>query len=93
MDDYEAVINIDPQQKTAYYNRALIKQNFNDYRGAIEDYSMAVSIDEQYGEAYYNRGVCKQQLNYAQDACLDWQYAIKNGYDKASEMMTTYCEE
>ncbi len=54
IENYTSTIQLDPNNKLAYYNRGLAWST-KDYDKAIEDYSKTIQLDPDYKLAYYSR--------------------------------------
>ncbi len=78
------IIELTPDDPTAYNNRGFSKNNLKDFQGAIDDFNKAVELMPDFAEAYNNRGFAKNGLN-------DFQGAIDD-YDKALELYPHYAE-
>ena len=50
------VLEINPKDGGAYYDRGVAKQALNDFYGAIADYTKALTLDPNNLDALYNRG-------------------------------------
>ena len=73
-----------PNDSTAYNNRAVARYELGDYKGAVKDYDKAISIDPDFAVAYYNRGKAKYAIG-------DHKGAIKD-YDKAISIDPNYAD-
>jgi tetratricopeptide (TPR) repeat protein len=60
--DYNKVIQTDPEFVYAYYNRANIRCSQKNYREAVADYTEAINRNPEFAEAYYNRGLTRLSL-------------------------------
>ncbi len=56
---FHEVVAIDPKNKLAYYNLALIEQNANNPTAAETDYRKTIAIDPNYAPALYNLGIIR----------------------------------
>lgn len=54
-------INLRPKVVHNYVNRALVRLNLNNLRGAMADYDMAIDLDPNNFLAHYNRGLLRLQ--------------------------------
>jgi len=90
MSDYSNAIKIRPDYAKAYNNRAAIKLNTEDYKGAIADCTAAIKYDKEMTEvtglAYYNRGVAKLNLNDI-NGCRDIKTAKSMGQQVPKELL------
>ncbi|MGF1585070.1 MAG: tetratricopeptide repeat protein [Bacteroidales bacterium] len=76
-----------------YYNRALAKNDMENYSGAIEDYTSALENDPGMVTSYYNRGLARYHSDDLSGACSDWRTAINEGIVQAEELIRQYCPE
>ncbi|MDL2223584.1 tetratricopeptide repeat protein, partial [Bacteroidales bacterium OttesenSCG-928-M11] len=59
LQDYNQVIELNPDFSFAYFNRATVKFIQKDYRGSIADYNEAIKVNPEFAEAYFNRGLTR----------------------------------
>lgn len=71
------VIEHDPSNATAYYNRALAREAQRDFAGAAADYTEAVRYNPRHDTAYLNRGNVRLSLGDPQGAQDDYTRAIQ----------------
>ena len=86
---YSEIININPNNYQAYYNKGLAKyyladnkkENKEEYNKlmneAIEDYNKAIELNPNLSEAYNNRGIVKSKLGNYKEAIEDFNKAIE----------------
>jgi tetratricopeptide (TPR) repeat protein len=55
--DYDKVIELNPDFSFAYFNKANILCTQKDFKTAISNYSKAIDIDPDFAESYFNRGL------------------------------------
>ena len=55
-------LQIDPNDKVAFYNKGITYRILNEYKKAIECYDLAVKLDPKYKEALNNKGFCLNEL-------------------------------
>jgi tetratricopeptide (TPR) repeat protein len=89
--DYSRVIDLDPKNSFAWYNRGNIKNRMRDFQGAIQDYSIAISLEPEFAEAFYNRAITMIYLNQSRDACYDLSKAGELGITEAYNVIRRYC--
>jgi tetratricopeptide (TPR) repeat protein len=89
--DYNMVIQLEPQNSFAYFNRGNIKNRMRDFEGAISDYSMAISLEPEFAEAFYNRALTLIYLNQNKEACYDLSKAGELGITEAYNVIKRYC--
>ena len=75
--DFDKAIDIDPDDASAYYNRAISKDNLENYQGAIEDYTKAIEIDPSADDRYHDRALSKTELGDYQGAIEDFSISIE----------------
>jgi tetratricopeptide (TPR) repeat protein len=77
MEDYSAILKINPKYKEAYFNLGYIHLAYlKVYRQAIRYFSDAIGCDSTYIEAYYNRGMSFESLGDVQNAAVDYKKAL-----------------
>ena len=77
IDDFTRVIEINPKDGGAYYDRGVAKQTLNDFYGAISDYTRAIELNSYNYFAYYNRGFVKETKGDNYGAISDYTRAIE----------------
>ena len=94
--EFTEAILLKPNYAQAYFNRAVIKDQKSDKKGALADYDKAIESNSGYAKAYFNRGLLKFSLNDHDGGMSDIQRAIeldpsmqKRGQDKPFTMMTS----
>ena len=55
--DYDRVIELQPDFSFAYYNKANVLITQQDYKNALTLYTKAIELDPDFAEAYFNRGL------------------------------------
>lgn len=55
--DYDAALDLDPEDAQAYFQRGILYYHLKNYDQAIADYSQAIALDDNYLDAYINRGI------------------------------------
>jgi tetratricopeptide (TPR) repeat protein len=84
---YDRAIKLETKFAKAYYNRAHVKYNLQDYKGVVEDCRKALEFNPALTDAYFNMAVAKYQLQ-------DFESAISY-FDKSLEHKPkdgeTYC--
>lgn len=71
------LIEINPQDALAYYNRGVVKFELKDYQGAIADYTKAIEIDPMDAITYSNRCGAKLNLGNNKGAIDDCNKALE----------------
>jgi tetratricopeptide (TPR) repeat protein len=93
----DRVLNINPQNVLAYFNRASIFIELGQYKNALEDYDKAIELYPDFAKAYMNRSYVKNMLGQHKAAKKDYdtaqkkvnEYRDKNRTDKDSFADTT----
>ena len=75
-DYYTQVLQLKPNNESAYYSRAESRYYLGDKQGAIEDLNQAININPNLANAYYNRSVFRYDLGDKQGAIEDLNQAI-----------------
>lgn len=78
--EYGEIIKRQPQNASAYYDRASYRGQVEDYQGALADFTKAIEIKPDYADAYRFRSTIKNILQ-------DFQGAIDDA-KKADELYT-----
>ena len=76
VDVYSNIIQLDPQNASAYTNRGIVKSHLRRYEAAIADLDQALTLDPQDTRAYTNRGVAKGCLRQDEAALADLDQAL-----------------
>ncbi len=82
IEDYNKVIELNPNDAIAYKDRGLAYHYKKDYNLAIEDYNKAIELNPKFTEAYIIRGTVYDDLE-------DYDLAIED-YSKAIELNPKY---
>ncbi|MGM0649469.1 MAG: tetratricopeptide repeat protein, partial [Bacteroidota bacterium] len=69
------MLKIQPEHILAWYNRAGLKAETQDYSGALEDYDQCIKLFPDFADAYRNRAFVKEKLNRHKDAASDRKMA------------------
>ena len=81
--NYNNLIDENPNNIAAYYNRGLDKQSLGRYEEALEDYNKVIELNPNYSEAYNNRGGIKVNISKYAEALKDFSKAVKINSDYA----------
>jgi tetratricopeptide (TPR) repeat protein len=76
---YDKVLELNPNDASAYYNRGLAYSNLGNYKLAILNYDRAIELNPKDADAYYNRGNAYSRLGNSSYAKEDWKIAAKLG--------------
>ncbi len=76
IDDYDIVINLNPEFARAYKNRGVAYYYLGDYEAAIADYEQAIELDPIDGGTYYNRGLAYFAAGSLPLALADYDHVI-----------------
>ena len=71
MEDFDAALQVDPDDEQAYNNRGLTEQAQGDLDSALFDYNRALEIAPTYAQARTNRG-------WAEYHAGDWFEALRD---------------
>jgi tetratricopeptide (TPR) repeat protein len=69
----ELQIYQNPSDFKAYYNRATIKRQCNDFKGSLEDLNQVIKISPDDANAYHQRGRLHQSIGDSKGALEDYQ--------------------
>jgi len=76
---YDKVLELNPNDASAYYNRGLAYSNLGNYKLAILNYDRAIELNPKDADAYYNRGNAYSRLGNSSYANQDLKMAAKLG--------------
>ncbi|MEA5535236.1 tetratricopeptide repeat protein [Crocosphaera sp. XPORK-15E] len=93
--DFTAVLQINPHEVEAYYNRGIAYGRINNDQAAIADFNRALSLDNEAADIYVERAKIRQKLGDHQGAITDLKTAIElfnkqgntYGYQEAQKML------
>ncbi|MBP5547891.1 MAG: tetratricopeptide repeat protein [Bacteroidales bacterium] len=78
---YVKILEIDPQNKYAWFNRGWMEMVlYEDYNAAVDFFSKAIDSDPNYAEAYHNRGLAYELMGDKTNASANYDQANKLGY-------------
>ncbi len=75
--DYSHAIRLNPEDVVAYYGRACVYYQIDEYAKAIRDCSRVIQIDSMYASAYYKRGESYKMLGNLAEAIDDYSHVIR----------------
>ena len=91
LQDYDRVIELEPNLPFAYFNRGNIRNRMKDYNSAIIDYSQAIHLDPELAEAWFNRGLTYIYLDQIDNGCGDLSKAGELGIKSAYGVIKRFC--
>ncbi len=91
MNDYQTVLQLNPQFFFGYFNMAFIKLRLKEYESAIEDLNRAIELEPEFAEAYFNRGLTKIYLDDIEGGAIDLSRAGELGINGAYNIIKRYC--
>jgi tetratricopeptide (TPR) repeat protein len=91
MQDFDRVIELDPEFYFAWYNRGYVKALSGNYWGAIHDFTQAFELNPDFAEARYNKGLLLIYLNLKAVGCKDLSIAGELGISEAYPVLKRYC--
>lgn len=71
------IINLDPKDGMAYYNRGSIYSNMGLYEKALQDLNKTIELMPDYASAYNNRGLVREKMEHYNEALTDFTKAIQ----------------
>lgn len=74
--DFTQVIQLRPDDATAYVNEGIARAAIGDAKRAIADFNSALRLNPDLEVAYYNRGFVRFKLQDYQGALADFNHAI-----------------
>ncbi|MFM6935881.1 MAG: tetratricopeptide repeat protein [Flavobacteriales bacterium] len=67
------IIALNPLDSSAYFDRAIMRENLGDTLGAIADFSKEISIDPKNADNYFLRGMLYQKMKKSSEALADFR--------------------
>ncbi|MGI9544060.1 MAG: tetratricopeptide repeat protein, partial [Cyclobacteriaceae bacterium] len=77
MQEYDHIIENNPDFASPFVNRARLKMLEADYKGALQDYNQAITIEDNDAAIFINRGLAKEKLKNYTGALEDYSQAIE----------------
>jgi tetratricopeptide (TPR) repeat protein len=75
---FDDAIRINPSSSTAYFGRALIRDDRKDFAGALADFDKAIELNPENGAgSYYNRALIKKKTGNRSGAIQDFRRAAQ----------------
>ena len=91
LNDYNRVLELDPDFFYAYFNRGYVKCIMGDYWGSVSDYEKALEYEPVFSEAFYNKGLILIYLNLKTVGCESMSKAGELGIQESYHVMKRYC--
>ena len=79
IDTYSRIIEKNPVQVYAWYNKGSVEYEIGSYAAAEESFSRAIDLNKELGQAYYNRGLARMQQGKRNEAFSDFSKAGELG--------------
>ena len=73
---FNGVIEINPEDSMAYFDRAMAKEMMRDYNGAISDYTKQLKIDVNMVDCYFLRGIMLLKTDHNPQAIEDFDRTL-----------------
>lgn len=80
---FTRVIEINPKDSIAYFDRAMMKEYLHDYKGAIEDYTKEIEVDSTNIDNYFCRGIAYYHFKNYNQAITDLNRMLSKEDDNA----------
>lgn len=94
--DYDKAIEIGPKFVSALINRGSLKDENEDYQGAIADYETVLKLEnlepKDKQQAYFNLGNTYLNLKDNKNTCKYWNKALESGAEFAKEQINEHCK-
>ncbi|WP_437918733.1 tetratricopeptide repeat protein [Sphingobacterium sp. LRF_L2] len=75
--NWSLTIAIDPEEPSAYYSRAVVKNELYAWKSALKDYDKAIEIAPKFSKALVNRGGLKDENGDYQGAIADYHTVLQ----------------
>jgi tetratricopeptide (TPR) repeat protein len=76
LSDFTKVIELDPDDPEAYYERGFTYLRLNNWEEAIADYDRSIALDHGDAATFYNRACAHAQLRHYDQAEADLEKAL-----------------
>jgi len=76
VNDYTRVLNIEPTNTHALYNRAISYDKISKLNEAIADFTKIIDLEPMNANAYLNRGCCFEKLQKVDLAYKDYEASL-----------------
>lgn len=87
------MIELDPKNSEAYYNRALAFGGKGNDKSAILDFDKAIEFNPKNDDALCRRGAAKFLSGNKKGACMDWNKAKALGNEDSEQYILVNCTE
>jgi tetratricopeptide (TPR) repeat protein len=77
VESYLRVIELDPQNKFAYYNLGVIDQGQGDLQGAERHYRTTLGLDPDFVPALFNLAILRTEAGFADEAVTLYEHLIE----------------
>jgi tetratricopeptide (TPR) repeat protein len=75
--ELSTAIRLNPKYQYAYFARAIVYEQVQEFQQSLTDYNQAITIDPKNFASYYNRAILKnEKLSDVQGALVDYNQAI-----------------
>ena len=82
IEDFDFVLQIEPDNMMATFNRGLLRAQTGNYRGAISDYSKVIDEYPNFMAGYYHRAEARKKIGDRKGAEQDEFKLMKMQIDK-----------
>jgi|GEM_PF-1558563 len=80
---FGCIIDIDPNDSTAYFERGTICDENGEYLEAISDFTKQIAIDTSSVDSYFLRGIVYEKIGEPDKALNDYQQVIQLEYENS----------
>lgn len=91
-DDYQEVININPEHENAYYNRGVLYMRMGKFKPAVKDFTKAIELRPDNPVTFFNRGTCYENLSAPRYSNLDDLLKAIDDYSTALKLKPDYIQ-
>jgi tetratricopeptide (TPR) repeat protein len=67
------IIELNPKDSLAYFDRAIMRENLGDIQGALSDLTKEIEINPKSADNYFIRGLLYQKTNKYEEALSDFR--------------------
>ncbi|MFZ5775763.1 MAG: tetratricopeptide repeat protein [Thermodesulfobacteriota bacterium] len=90
IDDFSAVVALDPDNDRAYYYRGIAHIGKREYEDALDDLTHSIAINPGRGVAYFARAIVESEFGCEEDALRDFQAAVAHSDRETAAFAHTF---
>ncbi len=91
LQDFSKAVQLEPSFAFAYYDRAYVRCQLQDFNGAEKDCGLCIQADQYIADAYFNRGLLLLYMRDKLNACENFSKASELGLVESYAIIKKYC--